>query len=211
MVSLQNTSGSHFCGGSLIKPDWVVTAAHCVDSEEPQGIQLRIGAKDRTSGGELAKASKITVHPGYDGSSAGNDIALVHLAKPVRSKPVQIAHSSGASGTKTRIIGWGQTCADPGGCRLPKQLQQLDTKLLDANKCQNIDGTHELCTANPNGKAGACYGDSGGPQIVSVAGAWQLIGATSRAGNDNDRCATGPSIYTNVTAYTDWIAKTIGG
>ncbi|QWF81275.1 S1 family peptidase [Amycolatopsis sp. CA-230715] len=209
MVSLQDPSGGHFCGGSLIKADWVVTAAHCVQGTSADQIQARIGTTDRTKGGEEAKAKKVIVNPDYNPQGAGGDIALVQLASPVKAETVALAAGADA-GTKSRLIGWGQTCPERGGCDAPVKLQQLDTSVVDAGKCQGIDGKVELCTDNPGGKAGACYGDSGGPQIVQADGKWQLIGVTSRAGNDSSTCATGPSIYTSAVAYTSWINQNTG-
>jgi secreted trypsin-like serine protease len=73
--------------------------------------------------------------------------------------------------------------------------------------CLGISGASEICTNNPGGNKGACYGDSGGPQIKQVSGVWQLIGATSRAGNNNSTCATGPSIYVDVPYFRTWITQ----
>ncbi|MFI9816207.1 S1 family peptidase [Saccharothrix variisporea] len=203
MVSLQSTTGSHFCGGSLIKANWVVTAKHCVQGRSASSIRTRIGSTNRTSGGSVASGAQIVTHPSYD-------IALLRLSTSVSQAPIAVAASSGAVGTATRIIGWGQTCAPRGCGGAPITLQELNTSIVSDSSCQGIYGSYEICTNNPNGNSGACYGDSGGPQIKSVNGVWQLIGATSRAGNSSSTCATGPSIYMDVPAFRSWISQYAG-
>ncbi|HEV7980265.1 serine protease [Amycolatopsis sp.] len=195
MASLQSSSGGHSCGGTLIKANWVVTAKHCGTP-----YQVRVGTTNRSSGGTVARVAARVAHPTAD-------LALLRLSTSVSQAPAAIAASSGAVGTATRIIGWGQTCAPAGGCGAPTTLQQLDTSIVTDSRCLGISGASEICTNNPGGDKGACYGDSGGPQIKQVNGVWQLIGATSRAGNNNSTCATGPSIYVDVSYFSSWIAQ----
>jgi len=203
MVSLQSTSGSHFCGGSLIKANWVVTAKHCVAGSSAASIRTRIGTTNRTSGGTVTGASRIITHPSAD-------LALVRLNTSVSQAPITISATSGPVGTATRIIGWGQTCPVRGGCGAPVTLQQLDTSIVSDSLCSGISAASEICTDNTGGDKGACYGDSGGPQVKSVSGRWELIGATSRSGGGAD-CAEAPSIYVDVTYYRSWVSSNVGG
>ncbi|MFF6004340.1 S1 family peptidase [Prauserella flavalba] len=204
MTALELPSGEHLCGASLVKPAWLVTAAHCVQGRTVDGFTARVGSKDRTQGGEAAKPAEIVVHPDYDPAGSGGDIALVRLTAPVKAAPVELG-TQAAAGTATRLLGWGQTCPEQNCGPSPAVLKQLDTRIVDGKGCTGFDASVELCTGNPGGTKGACYGDSGGPQLVRVEERWQLVGVSSRPGNDDAKCATGPSIYTSVVAYTQWI------
>lgn len=201
--SLQNLWGAHFCGASVVHPNWAVTARHCVVGTPPASMRLRVGSNNRTSGGALVNVTSVTTHP-------TNDLALIGLTTvPAAYQPVVIAATSGPVDTFTRIMGWGQTCPSPGGCGAPIQLQQLNTSIVADSACSGIVGATEICTSNPGGVAGACYGDSGGPQVKTVGGAWRLIGATSRSGGGST-CAVDPSIYVDVPALRPWIQGVTG-
>jgi secreted trypsin-like serine protease len=210
MASLQR-SGQHSCGASLIDQQWVLTAAHCVQDTAPEELDLRIGSPDHTSGGTEAGVSEIVVHPDYATSNPNGDIALLRLDRTVDITPVEIAESSGPTGTPSRIIGWGLTCNTRGCDEPPAQLQELDTEVVDDAECAlgQIDGATEICTGSPEPSANACFGDSGGPQLEGTPGNWRLTGVTSRLGGLLPVCATAPSIYTDATAYHDWIQQTI--
>ncbi|WP_370968556.1 trypsin-like serine protease [Amycolatopsis sp. cg9] len=206
-VSLHSSTGKLFCAGALIAPTWVVTAAHCAFDKSPSAVSVRAGTNDSGEGGEVAKLAAIVVNPAFDTQSPAGDIALLRLATPVKAAPVGLA-TAAAPGTATRILGWGQTCPKLNCGQIPKTLQQLDTHIVEGAKCTSVfDGTAELCTDNPGGKSGACFGDSGGPELVRDGDHWSLAGVTSRPGNNDPECATAPSIYTSVVAYAPWIAE----
>ncbi|GDY30326.1 S1 family peptidase [Gandjariella thermophila] len=209
MASLQSPDGQHHCGASLIDKQWLVTAAHCVEGQQPSNMRIRIGSTDRTSGGEFVTPDKFVPNPQASQTQAGYDIALIHLPQAVQAAPVKIAGTSPTPGTALRLIGWGQTCPSQGCGEPPQQLQQLDTKTVDPSQCNGgaFDAQRELCIDNQGGKASACYGDSGGPAVVHDGDGWALVGATSRGQAQN--CPDKPGIYTNVVAHTDWIKQTM--
>jgi hypothetical protein len=187
------------CTGTLIKANWVVTAEHC---RTPRTV--RVGSIDRAAGGTVVAVRREVVHPRID-------VKLLELATPVPYVPAPIPTTSGAVGTVTRIIGWGQTCPTRGCGSLPRIANELDTSILADDHCLDIDAAREICTANPRNTTGACYGDSGGPQVRLIDGRWALIGVTSRAGNNSPVCATGPSIYGDLPSIRPWVNTQTGG
>ena len=187
------------CTGSLIKANWAVTAKHC-----PTPASVRVGSTDRSSGGTVVAVRRAVNHPTID-------VKLLELASSVTYAPAPIPTASGAVGTATRIIGWGQTCPTRGCGSAPRIANELNTSIVADSRCSGINAAYEICTNNTNGNSGACYGDSGGPQVRQVSGRWALIGVTSRAGNNNSTCATGPSIYGDLPAIRAWVNTQVGG
>ncbi|BCJ55391.1 serine protease [Actinoplanes sp. NBRC 14428] len=208
---------SHICGASMITDQWAVTAAHCVDfdAESLAQIEVRVGSRNRLRGGEVRRIRTAIQHPNFhvdqETEKVTADLALIRLSARVAMPAVPLAGKVPA-GTRTRIIGWGNTCSDPTPeCDIfPAEARETGSSVEKASRCDNIDPAKEICTGYPAKRSGACSGDSGGPQIVADhSGHWHLVGVTSRSGHGETTCGQGTTIYTSVAAYRTWITETI--
>jgi hypothetical protein len=198
IASMQGNSGNHWCGGTLIRPTWVLTAEHCMAGETPSGVQIRIGSNNRTSGGTVARVKRWVNH-------SDADTSLVELTAPVTHKPISIAPVV-APGSRVRLLGWGATTCTPTGCGgAPTTLKQVDVPVLPDSTCGT--GQWEICLENEDGKS-ACYGDSGGPLIVGTPGNWKLGGDTS---GGPSVCGTDRFVYAELQgSVTTWINSIAG-
>ncbi|XP_071134667.1 trypsin alpha-like [Mytilus edulis] len=206
-VSLQR-SNSHICGGAIVNADWIVTAAHCVDSSRPQDYRIRAGSSAHASGGTTRSIELIVSHENYNSGSGTfpNDIALMKMSSSLSltGSISAITLATGSpdefAGQTCEITGWGRTC---GTCGLPSNLQSLSMQVLRNSECRNywtgnniIDG--HICIFQGSGY-GACNGDSGGPMVCSG----QLAGVTSWGASGCP--GTRPSVYTRIGVYKSWM------
>jgi len=185
MVSVQWNGGwsGHFCGGSLVREDWVVTAAHCMEGETPGGIKVKIGMHNinGTTGSETRYVDQIIVHPNYSGWSLDNDYALIHLSSPSSFEPIQLVtdDSHDVEPVMSTTMGWGATSSGGGSSNV---LLEVDVPIDDScGSYSNSEITNNMvCAGDGNGGEDSCQGDSGGPLIMTNSdGEYELIGIVS--------------------------------
>ncbi|KYB29321.1 serine protease P23 [Tribolium castaneum] len=169
-VSLE-AFGIHNCGGSIISPNTILTAAHCIDGVISLFYEVVSGTADLLQNTTRSKVKEAIVHENYDNLS--HDVALIILAENLTfsdtTQAIPLGDEEPVAGDKVSVSGWG--ILNDGDIITPNILHSVNVTIVGREECAtdyaNVEGAHiddtMVCAGVPEGGKDACSGDSGGP------------------------------------------------
>ncbi|XP_028856724.1 granzyme B-like [Denticeps clupeoides] len=212
MASVQD-NGKHKCGGFLIDPSFVLTAAHC--DNRSKNLTVILGTHSLKKQGTRYQVQLKIIHESYEKANKGHDIMLLKLSRKVRtSKTVKTVEFPKKDTVmklpaQCQVAGWGLketrgeksedllvanvTVIDPKVCK--KEWSDVNVKLP-----KNV-----ICAGGYDTTKGACQGDSGGPLVFRK----MAVGIVSFNLHNNCDYPNAPNIYTDISKYASWITKNI--
>lgn len=210
MMQITDASQNQFCGGTLVSPTKVVTAAHCMVGETTGSVRV-VGGRTYLNGtnGTVSRVSRIWINPGYTDATNGDDVAVLTLSTsmPYTTAPYVSSSQTGvyAAGTTARVLGWGTTSESGSSSN---QLRTATVPVVSDSSCRTSYGadfvqTDMVCAGYTSGGVDTCQGDSGGPLLIGGV----LAGITSWG----EGCARAgyPGVYTRLTTFSNLVAAQV--
>ncbi|XP_062538422.1 serine protease persephone-like isoform X1 [Armigeres subalbatus] len=215
------------CGASLISPNFLLTAAHCIPKQGRPVVALLGTASLNSMNGVVVRIKEFYPHPDYRASRSYNDIALIELEKRLINEPdvnpICVRSDTGDLPNDVILTAEGFGIIDVDKQIRSAQMMKVNLTTVALTKCNQSFADNNLLTNNrrlPQGiidtqycatgrenivtkqVGDTCQGDSGGPLQIVVDGKFQLVGVTSFG---NGCGSNTPSVYTRVARFIDWI------
>jgi secreted trypsin-like serine protease len=176
------SNGSFTCSGTIISPNYVLTARHCINGT----MSVRVGSVNRGSGGVTRTVSS---------TSARYDLALMRLSSAVSTSYMPLSSSYPPVNSTNSIYGWGMTCYS--GCSASSVLKTATVRVTSTNQ-RDAYGGRAIGSTEISGNA--WRGDSGGPQVYNGA----QVGVASTADGQARQ------YYGSVAYNRSWIQSIAG-
>ncbi|KUF84943.1 Hyaluronan-binding protein 2 [Phytophthora nicotianae] len=200
--------GKTFCGGTLVAPQYILTAGHCIKTDKGQ-LYVSLGSQFSAGAGS-GSAEKIKVvegyrHPLYNNDNHLYDVGLLKLEKSSTQKTSPLCADDGSDnkvGTMATVLGWGVT----EDRKSSLTLQEVNVRVISNAECnkryRNRITEGMICAGNGNGKD-SCNGDSGGPLLANGV----VVGIVSWGG----KCGTKAGVYTRLTYVMEFVDDVLNG
>lgn len=222
MVSILNSreSGKNgMCGGTLINDLYILTAAHCLNSNiDVSKMVVTLGShtlEDRYQTSNV-QVESLHLHPEYNPAGEINDIALIRLRDRVIFNDIvrPICLTDSTEYEHLFVTGWGLVSNgyNPySGVMLhdSEVLREVEVSKVDMSTCSshfsNVDVTKDICAGGKDG--GTCLGDSGGPLSMRKDGRVYQVGVTSFGAADCGVASNAPNVFERIEPHLHWIKQ----